>query len=1051
MFKWIMEKVSGNYNQKQINKIYAIVNEINHLYTEYDKLSDDQVKAKTDEFKTRLKNWETLDDILPEAFATVKQAAKRICGNEYEVKWEKQIWNMVHYDVQLIWGIALHQGKISEMKTWEGKTLVATCPVYLNALEWKWVHVVTVNDYLSSRDAQWMGYLYEWLGLSVGSVTKATDMDNRKEEYSKDITYVENSELWFDYLRDNLVRSKYKRSLLTRPLNFAIVDEIDSILIDEARTPLIISQAREEATEKYEYYAKIITSLVPCSGKKQVSKWLLQELLKEKGEKKENIEDGDYYIDEKTKTVSLSGEWIQKIEKMLGVENLYKDIGYEEIHHIENALKAKAVYVKDKEYILRDGEVMIVDENTWRTMPGRRFSEWLHQAIEAKENVEIRRESRTIATITYQNFFKQYKKLAGMTGTATTEWEEFAEIYELEVLEIPTNKPLIRADQRDKVYYNQKSKWRAIQEEISFYHEIGQPILIGTSNIQTSELMSNILEKAGLQHYVLNAKYHEQESKIVWNAGKYKSLVVATNMAGRGTDIKLDEDLNSKLADNYANWVKKNIKDQNIEFNVFSETEFEYTMAGLQKVFEISDDDILQAEKDSFVIADEISLSITFNKSKKVQTDKYAKIKFTNISKGAENSIDSKDIHYGLFVLGTEKHESRRIDNQLRGRAGRQGDAGRSVFFVALDDLIMRKIGGEKIQSMAGFLMSRELLESMELTQKQFTSAIVNAQKQMEAWHFNIRKHLFDYDSVINKQRIRIYAKRDNILDTEWSEEEKAEFKTMALKDLEDNIEYIMDIKIFEAKNLDQSNADVIANIVKELNIKIPEELIPRLEELDLEDTKKELINMVKKSTIAKMSEVSDEKLYMILKDVYLHFLDKLWIDHIDEMWFLKDKVWFAGYAQQDPLLIYKTESFDKFQDLIANYKTDTTIQLMNIDYQRIIDQENPKTVIINTNDDSSQFMDKLKKVTKDMKIEPQDVVKNDKKKVFFQDEDWIEVFEADDSDSTETTQVQDLNTEKKIRPNDKVNVKYPNWKVEYEVKYKKVKEDVESGKAKIF
>lgn len=1047
-----MEKVSWNHNQKQIDKIYSTIWDINHFYAEFDTLSDEEIKAKTDEFKQRLQNWETLDDILPEAFATVKQAAKRLCGQEFEVKWEKQTWNMIHYDVQLIWGIVLHQGKIAEMKTWEGKTLVATCPVYLNALEWKWVHVVTVNDYLSSRDAEWMWVLYEWLGLTVWSVTKGTDMENRKDEYQKDITYVENSELGFDYLRDNLVRSKHQRSLLSRSLNFAIVDEIDSILVDEARTPLIISQTKEEPTEKYEYYAKIVQSLAPCSGKRQISKWLLQELLKEKTWEKTDTEDGDYYIDEKTKTVSLSWEWISKLEQMLGIENLYKDIGYEEIHHIENALRAKAVYIKDKEYIVKEWEVMIVDENTGRTMPGRRFSEWLHQAIEAKETVEIKKESKTIATITYQNFFKQYNKLGGMTGTATTEAEEFAEIYDLEVLEIPTNKPLIRADQSDKVYFNQKAKWNAIQEEIAFYHEIWQPILIGTSNIQTSELVSRILEKAWLQHYVLNAKFHEQESKIVWNSGKYKSLVVATNMAGRWTDIKLDKDLNTKLANNYATWIKKNISNNNIEYNLFSETEFEYTVDGLQEIFGISNDEILKAEKSTLRLSDDINISIKFNKAKKVQTDKYATISFNHTDPSITNPTISKDIHYWLFVLGTEKHESRRIDNQLRGRAGRQWDAGRSVFFVALDDLIMRKIGWEKIQAMAGLLMNKEMLETMELTQKQFSTAIIRAQKQMEAWHFGIRKHLFDYDSVINKQRMRIYTKRDLILETEDSDESKHEFKKTALKDLEDNIEYLMNIKILESKTLNIGKAEVLTSIIKQLNIQLDQDTITKLEELDLYDAKKELINVIKKTTFAKMGELSDSKLYMILKDIYLHFLDKLRIDHIDEMSFLKDKVGFAGYAQQDPLLMYKSESFDKFQNLIANYKTDTTTQLLSIDYQRIIDQEAPKNIIINTQEDSSQFVDKLKNVTKDMKIEPSKIINDKKTKTFFQDEDWIEVFESDDEDTnSQTAQVQDLNTEKKLRPNDKVNVKYENGKVEYEVKYKKVKDDIDSGKAKIF
>ena len=500
-----------------------------------------------------------MDDLLPEAFAVVKQACKRLVGTTAKVKGHELTWNMIPYDVQLLGGIILHQGKIAEMKTGEGKTLVAVAPVYLNALAGKGVHVVTVNDYLASRDSEWMAHVYTWLGLTVGSVTKGTPLQTRREEYSKDITYVENTELGFDYLRDNLVKSLAERSLTWRPLNFAIVDEIDSILIDEARTPLIISQPREEPTEKYNYYAQVVNLLSPCSGKKKVSKGFIQEVLNDEYGK-EQEEDGDYYIDEKTKTAQLSGKGIAKLEEILKVENIYKDMGYGEIHHIENALKAKAVYIKDKDYIISNGEVLIVDEHTGRTMPGRRFSEGLHQAIEAKEQVQIQRESQTMATITYQNFFKQYAKLSGMTGTASTEGEEFNKIYELEVVIVPTNKPILRVDMHDKVYFNQHTKWKFVKDYIKFYHEIGQPILIGTADIATSEYVSRLLDKEAITHYVLNAKFHEQEANIVSNAGKYKSVVVATNMAGRGTDIKLEEGLNEKMAQNYLKFFLKNLK-----------------------------------------------------------------------------------------------------------------------------------------------------------------------------------------------------------------------------------------------------------------------------------------------------------------------------------------------------------------------------------------------------------------------------------------------------------------------------------------------------------
>lgn len=499
-------------------------------------------------------------------------------------------------------------------------------------------------------------------------------MQRRREEYSKDITYVENSELGFDYLRDNLVQTMERRNLIWRPLNFAIVDEIDSILVDEARTPLIISEAREEPTEKYTYYANIVNLLQPCSTKKKVSKGLLNELMNENI--KNQDEDGDYYIDEKTKTASLSGKGIAKLEELLNVENIYKDMGFDEIHHIENALRAKAVYIRDVDYIIANGEVLIVDEHTGRTMPGRRFSEGLHQAIEAKEQVQIQRESQTMATITYQNFFKQYKKLAGMTGTAATEAEEFQKIYELEVVIIPTNKEVIRTDKNDKVYFDQHAKRKFVKEYIKFYHEIGQPLLIGTADIATSEFVSKMLEKDAITHYVLNAKFHEQEAHIIANAGKYQSVVVATNMAGRGTDIKLEAGLNEKLAQNYAKWCKKMLEkaEYSLQATVYSQAEYELTLKGIQDIFALTDEQTQQAQqvgtKISLSNAPETTLIVQFNTKKKITTDRYAKIRFELLEKPRQE----KDFHYGLFILGTEKHESRRIDNQLRGRAGRQGD-----------------------------------------------------------------------------------------------------------------------------------------------------------------------------------------------------------------------------------------------------------------------------------------------------------------------------------------------------------------------------------------
>lgn len=1049
MFKWILDKFAGNYNQKEINKIKVIVREINHHYTELNALTDEEIKAKTPEFKERIKKWESLDDLLPEAFAVVKQACKRMVGNEYDVKWWKMTWNMIPYDVQLVGGIVLHQGRIAEMKTWEGKTLVATLPVYLNALAGKGVHVVTVNDYLASRDAEWMGKLYEWLGLSVGTVVKGTPLGTRRDEYMKDITYMENSELGFDYLRDNLLKTKKNRAVLSRPLNYVIVDEIDSILIDEARTPLIISEGKDEPTEKYEYYRKIIQNLTPCSWKKEVSKGLLHELLHDEKKPKNQVEDGDYYIDEKTKTVSLSGEGIKKLEELLGVENLYKEVGYEEIHHIENALRAKAVYNKDKEYIVKGGEVLIVDEHTGRTMPGRRFSEWLHQAIEAKELVNIQKESQTVATITYQNFFRQYKKIGGMTGTAMTEGEEFNKIYELETLEIPTNKELIRVDQHDKVYFNQKAKWNFVKNDIKFYHQIGQPILIGTANIQTSEYLSSLLEKESINHYVLNAKFFEQEANIVSNAGKYKSVVVATNMAGRGTDIKLEDWLNEKLAVNYAKWIKSQIGNYTIKANIYSRDEFEYTLQGLKEVFALTEDQIAAAEKWEGVLSSGVKIAFKFNTAKKETTD----ILVSLIFKTDENlSIEEKDFHYGLFVMGTEKHESRRIDNQLRGRAGRQGDAGRSVFYVALDDLIMRKVGGETIQGMVRMLLWTQEIEALELTQKQFTNSIVRAQKQMEAWHFSTRKHLFDYDSVVDKQRQRVYRKRDLMLDSEDNIELQKTFVATALQDLEKNLEIILTNKIVESEHLNQSQADLIMTLVKEFNLQLDDTTVKKLEKCNKDGIVAILMDFVQKTQFSSIKKLSEEKLYLIFKDIFLHYLDKLRIDHIDDMQYLRDKVGFMGYAQQDPLVIYKKESFEKFQSLNYNYKFETTNQLMNIDFEALAEQEVMQNIQIEENNQDQNFISKLKDISSNVSaIANANHTNNEissEKKVFFQDEDWVEVFEVDENSDSFSGNVVD--TKKKLRPNDKVTVKYTDGTIEYDVKYKKVKSAIESGKCSL-
>ena len=1019
MLDWIMNFIGWDYNQKQIDAILPIVKQINYHYAEYDSLSDDEIKAKTEEFKARIEKGESLDDILPEAFAVVKQACKRLVWTTVKVKGQDLNWNMIPYDVQMIWWIILHQGKIAEMKTWEGKTLVAVAPVYLNALSWKGAHVVTVNDYLASRDSEWMAHVYTWLWLTVGSVVKSTPLARRREEYAKDITYVENTELGFDYLRDNLVKSMKERSLTWRPLNYAIVDEIDSILIDEARTPLIISQPREEPTEKYTYYAQVVNLLTPCSQKKKVSKGFIQEILNDEYWK-EQEEDGDYYIDEKTKTAQLSWRGIAKLEEILKVENIYKDMGYEEIHHIENALKAKAVYIKDKDYIISNWEVLIVDEHTWRTMPGRRFSEGLHQAIEAKENVRIQRESQTIATITYQNFFKQYKKLCWMTGTASTEWEEFSKIYELEVVIVPTNRPVIRVDMHDKVYFNQHTKWKFVKDYIKFYHEIGQPILIGTADIATSEYVSKILDKEAITHYVLNAKFHEQEANIVSNAGKYRSVVVATNMAGRWTDIKLEDGLNEKMAENYVKFFKKTIKaGQKVVAKVYSEVELNLIVEALMEQYNLSNFD-----SNKVIEIEDWTVAVQKATKRKANTDWYAKVIFNPSALDTSKETLEKDIFFGLFILGTEKHESRRIDNQLRGRAWRQGDPWVSVFFVALDDTLMRKMGGEKFQSLASMLLSKDDLENLELTQKQFTKNITRAQKEIEGWYFGIRKHLFDYDSVVDKQRKRVYHIRDEILMSEDDEEMQKKYVESFEDEFLTESKNIVLTQITSAENTGQSVSDLLILLNKEfwLNITQPEHA--ELSKLDYETLKAALLERLD-AYFTRIFDTLDTKiLFQIFREVHLHFLDKLWVDHIDEMSNLREKVGLMSYAQMDPLVIYKKESFEKFQELLANIINNTASYLLKLDFDAIatqqqavqlIQEENNQEKVIEILSSASRNMGAARKAVEQKKV----VVANeeDSRAKIFENNDDYEVFEVVDADEKPEQKV--VKPQWKVRPND--------------------------------
>ena len=1065
-----MNKIAGGYNERQIKFMLPIVEKINNISNEYDNLSDDQIKEKSLnlknivsqiplEKKIKDKDWNLklentdspLDEYLPEAFALVKQACKRLVGTSYIVKGSEQVWNMVPYDVQIIWWINLHKGKISEMKTWEGKTLVATMPAYLNALTGRWVHIVTVNDYLTSRDSDQMRIVFEFLGLSVGCVTKSVQPHARRIEYEKDITYVENSELGFDYLRDNLVKSLDERNVLRRPLHYAIIDEVDSILIDESRTPLIISEPDAEPTEKYAYYSKIVPLLKASKGKKKVSKWFLHDMLNDNKNNASDIEDEwDYHVDEKTKTVSLSSQGIAKLEEILKIENLYRDLWYEEIHHIENALKAHACYINWKEYLVNNWEILIIDENTWRAQVWRRFAQGLHQAIEAKEQVTIQKESKTLATITYQNFFKLYHKLSGMTWTATTEWEEFDSIYNLHVLAIPTNRDVIRVDHNDKVYFNQNAKRKFVIDQISFSHEIGQPLLIGTSSIQTSEFMSSILNQWNIVHSVLNAKFHEQEAQIISRAGKYWSVVVATNMAWRGTDIKLEEWLNERLAENYAKWIERMVSWNNkektkyiINASIYSNKEFDYTIDALKNNFpELNEDKIIWSYKSEQEF-ENYKIKINLNTKKKFPHEIFANIIISHNESLAWEWI-SRDFHYWLGIIGTEKHESRRIDNQLRWRAGRQGDAWFSVFYVALDDSIMRKMGWEKIQGVASLLLPKTELENLELTQSQFTNSIVRAQKQMEWRHFGIRKHLFDYDSVIDKQRHSIYSRRDSILQALHNiyNSKQEENNTVIVDSIINLIQQSVEDFMTTQQTLGVSEEELIDLIRKEYWLDISSEHIKS--SLYNESSQHITAHIVSKLNDAKLV-LWEENFTRICSNIYLSMIDKHRVSHIDEMQYLREKVGLVWYAQLDPLVIYKKESYDKYQVLNKIINQSTVNIIANTDFIGIAEQiknqqQNNLHIEQTQQEEEINIIKKLKSATE----------KNPNIQIWEKKKNSNNEFEIIEMNENEDINKSTSNIRTKLRPNDKVNVRYNDGHMERDIKYKKVVDDIKDGKCKI-
>ena len=848
-----------SYSEKEVKKVMPIVKKINDLEDTMAKLSDSALVAKTAEFKAQLANGKTLDDILPEAFAVVREASKRVLG-------------MRHFDVQLIGGIILHQGRIAEMKTGEGKTLVATLPVYLNALEGKGVHVVTVNDYLAKRDSEWMGKLYKFLGLTVGLVIPGLDPRKKQEAYNCDITYGTNNEFGFDYLRDNMVI--YKNQLVQRDLHYAIVDEIDSILIDEARTPLIISGQAAASSDLYKKADSFVRTLE--------KKVIIEEDEKDLDQEEDN-EKYDYIVDLKAKSASLTQKGIEKAEKFFGLEN-YNDIENSTlVHHVHQALRAHGVMQNDVDYIVKNGEVLIVDEFTGRIMYGRRYNDGLHQAIEAKENVKIADESKTLATITFQNYFRMYNKLSGMTGTAMTEESEFEEIYNLDVVAIPTNKPMIRKDEHDIIYKNENAKFRAVIEDIKEAHSKGQPVLVGTVSVEKSEKLSKMLKEAGIKHVVLNAKYHEQEAAIVAQAGKLGAVTIATNMAGRGTDIMLGG--NSEFL------AKEQMKADKVPENLVEEADTYY---------ETDDQDILRAREKFIKLKEKFDEEIKTEKQKVIEAG-------------------------GLKIIGTERHESRRIDNQLRGRSGRQGDPGDSQFYIGLDDNLMKIFGGDRVTSLYNTL---NVDENMPIQVGFISKAVENAQKKVEGRNFSIRKNVLKYDDVMNVQREEIYSQRRQVLDG---------------MDLSSNIsnmiDWVADTTVDTFNEMDERGE-------MHLNIAALSTEIQNIFGISMYDEIKQ--NAEAPTTIAenlkakaheiyaeKEKEIEPEQMREIERVVMLKVVDQKWMDHIDAMDELKNGIGLQGYGQKDPVVQYRIVGTEMFDEMIESIKVDVVKLMMNLRQQK--------------------------------------------------------------------------------------------------------------------
>lgn len=851
----LLNTLFGNYSQKEIKRIMPLQQKVLGLEEEYRGLSDEELKGKTAEFKERLSAGETLDDILPEAFAALREASDRVLG-------------MRHFPVQIIGGIILHQGRIAEMKTGEGKTLVATLPAYLNALSGKGVHIVTVNDYLAKRDSEWMGKLYRFMGLTVGLIIHGMNHDEKKAAYDADITYCTNNELGFDYLRDNMVI--YKEQKVQREHNFAIVDEVDSILIDEARTPLIISGQSDKSTDLYAKANSFARSLKMFKIKE----------MDDKATDEETNYDGDYVVDEKAHTATLTPTGVKKAEEYFGIDNLNDSENIAIAHHVNQAIRAYGIMKRDVDYVVKDGEVIIVDEFTGRLMFGRRYNEGLHQAIEAKEGVKVAKESKTLATITFQNFFRLYQKLSGMTGTAMTEEVEFQQIYKLDVIEIPTNKPVARVDENDVVYKTEKAKYNAVIEKIIEAHKKGQPVLVGTVTIEKSELLSSMLKKRGIKHNVLNAKHHEKEAEIIAQAGKLGAVTIATNMAGRGTDIM--------LGGNAEYLAKAQLRHDGFSEELITEaTGFADT----------KDPEIIKARE---------TYKEFYNKFKEEIAPEAEAVRNTG----------------GLAIIGTERHDSRRIDNQLRGRAGRQGDPGNTQFFVSLEDDLMRLFGGERISAMMDTL---KVDEDMPLESGMLSKTIEGAQKKKEGTNFAIRKNVLQYDDVMNKQRELIYAQRNKVLNGE-------DIKDTVRKMVEETIDVYCGVFLadpisdnWDLKGLKEYFLGWVTDID---DLEFTTEKLNSMTKTDVADLLKAKANA---RYDAREREYGNEIMREMERVMLLRSVDANWMDHIDAMDQLRQGIGLRAYGQHDPVVEYRNESYDMFEAMTNTIREQTAKLVLSV------------------------------------------------------------------------------------------------------------------------